>query len=382
MPIIASKSKKNGLTRYEVRVNYTTPMGEYKRITRIAYGLQEAKDLERQLLREKELAPASTLRLSDLAKEYYNSKINENRKSTVDKARTQYRKHIEPYLGDVKLDKLSLPKLNNWKQKISEKNLSLITKQNIFTQLRAILNFGVKLDYLPKNNLVKLGNFKDSNYTKKKMLFYTADEFKQYIAQARKDALKNDFYDYYVFFSIAYLTGARKGEINALTWNDYYDNTIYITKSINQKQKGVKDVITPPKNKSSIRDIVVPDTLVKILEEHRSRLKATNSYDPNHFICGGMICLRDSSLTNKNKLFAEMAGIKKIRIHDFRHSHASLLANNNVNILEISRRLGHAKIDQTLNTYSHFYPQAESHANKVLEKTFSEFFGDFSEMKN
>lgn len=64
----------------------------------------------------------------------------------------------------------------------------------------------------------------------------------------------------------------------------------------------------------------------------------------------------------------ETAGVKVIRIHDFRHSHASLFANAGVNIQEISRRLGHAKVEMTWNIYSHLYPRGEERAINVLNE--------------
>ena len=78
--------------------------------------------------------------------------------------------------------------------------------------------------------------------------------------------------------------------------------------------------------------------------------------------------MRDSTLDNKNKMFAKAAGLKHIRIHDFRHSHASLLANEGINIQEIARRLGHSKIEMTWNTYAHLYPREEERAVKILNK--------------
>ena len=78
--------------------------------------------------------------------------------------------------------------------------------------------------------------------------------------------------------------------------------------------------------------------------------------------------MRDTSIENHNKRFAQLAGVKKIRIHDFRHSHVSLLANNGINIQEIARRLGHSKIEMTWNTYSHLYPKEEEKAVEILNK--------------
>lgn len=67
-------------------------------------------------------------------------------------------------------------------------------------------------------------------------------------------------------------------------------------------------------------------------------------------------------------LFSEIAGLKHIRIHDFRHSHASLLANEGINIQEIARRLGHSDVSMTWNTYSHLYPREEERAIQILDK--------------
>ena len=82
--------------------------------------------------------------------------------------------------------------------------------------------------------------------------------------------------------------------------------------------------------------------------------------------CGGERPIRDTSLEKTNKKFADLAGVKRIRIHDFRHSHASLLANEGINIQEIARRLGHSNISMTWNTYSHLYPREEERAVKIL----------------
>lgn len=144
-------------------------------------------------------------------------------------------------------------------------------------------------------------------------------------------------------------------------------NKISITRSIAQKLKG-GDRETPPKNKSSVRVIQIPSPLKKVFDAHYSRYKKVSGFSDDWRICGGETCLRDSTIEKRNKLYAETAGLKKIRIHDFRHSHASLLANNGINIQEIARRLGHSNIEETWNTYSHLYPHEEEKAVKILNK--------------
>ncbi len=140
-----------------------------------------------------------------------------------------------------------------------------------------------------------------------------------------------------------------------------------VTKSVAQKLKG-KDVITPPKNRSSIRTLQMPAPLTAVLEEHKERCKSFDSFDESYLICGGIKALRDTSVQKMNERFAEAAAVKVIRIHDFRHSHASLLANEGINIQEIARRLGHSDIKMTWNTYSHLYPREEERAIIILDK--------------
>lgn len=106
----------------------------------------------------------------------------------------------------------------------------------------------------------------------------------------------------------------------------------------------------------------------KILDEHKKRWKQYEGFNSTFKVCGGTKCLRDTSIENHNKKFAQLAGVKKIRIHDFRHSHVSLLANSGINIQEIARRLGHSKIEMTWNTYSHLYPKEEEKAVEILNK--------------
>ena len=159
----------------------------------------------------------------------------------------------------------------------------------------------------------------------------------------------------------------RKGEIFALKWSDITDNYLSVARSITQKLKGV-DRETPPKNKSSIRTLQMPKPLIDILNEHKKRYSEYPQFSDDFRICGGQKPIRDSSVSKANENIAKAAGLKKIRIHDYRHSHVSLLANEGINIQEIARRLGHANIEMTWNTYSHLYPREEERAIEILNK--------------
>ena len=110
----------------------------------------------------------------------------------------------------------------------------------------------------------------------------------------------------------------------------------------------------------------MPLPLIQILSEHKKRQAQLAHFTEEYRICGGERSLRDSTVQNRNKLYAKLSGLHDIRIHDFRHSHVSVLANEGINIQEIARRLGHSRVEMTWNTYSHLYPREEERAVNVL----------------
>ena len=374
MPIYKMNGKKDGKQKYRVRVNYTDRLGKAKQIDRVAYGLDEAKQLERELNYQlKQETPTAKMTVQDLYNEYIEAKRHEIRETSLDTNERNLKKYVLEPLGDYKLSKLNVAVLQKWKQDMEQKGLSTKTKQNRYGEFRTLLNYAVKMEYIPRNPLLKVGNFKAPFETKKEMQYYTADEFKKFIQKAKEEAIQSENngymnkWHYYVFFNIAFYTGLRKGEIHALQWTDIKDGYLSVTKSIAQKLKG-GDRITPPKNRSSIRTIQMPEPLIQILNEHYERCKSIIVFNDSYYITGGERPLRDTSIQNELKKYAKLANVKAIRVHDFRHSHASLLANEGINIQEIARRLGHSKINITWETYAHLYPREEERAINILNK--------------
>lgn len=371
MPIYKMEGKKDGLQKYRVRINYTDHAGNARQIDRVAYGAAAARLLESELQRElKSAAPASNLTIQELCDEYLEAKSHEVRASTLGKSECVLSHHVLPYLKDTKLSKLDKKALQSWKNKISEKTLSIKMKQNIYKEFRTLLNYALKVEYITKNPITDIGNFRDPYTTPshEKIKYYTPSQFIKYIAVARDSAVTLTDWGFYVFFCIAYYTGMRKGEINALTWSDIDGEILHVRRSVAQKIKGQSIIETPPKNKSSYRDLQIPKPLLKILAEHKKRQMRDDHFSDDFRVCGGIKCLSDTAIENKNKLFAKAAGLPHIRIHDFRHSHASLLANEGINIQEIARRLGHSDVKMTWNTYAHLYPREEERAVSVLDR--------------
>lgn len=188
------------------------------------------------------------------------------------------------------------------------------------------------------------------------MLFWTKEEYLKFI-----DEVKDKPVSYYAF-QILYWCGLRLGELLALTPADINldKNVIHITKSY-QRIKG-KDVITDPKTPKSRGDVVIPDFLSKELEEYMSKLYGITSKDR-------LFHITKTYLNHEMGRGAKKANVKRIRIHDLRHSHVSLLINMGFTAVTIGNRVGHESSDITYR-YAHMFPSEQKQMASMLNEAF------------
>lgn len=256
---------------------------------------------------------------------------------------------ILPYFGSLPLGDIDVTTVRNWQNTImkSEKHYSETYLKTMHNQISAILNYAVKYYGLPYNAAARCGSMGKKNADK--MNFWTVDEFKKFIAVV-------DDPKAYVIFNIFFFSGIREGELLALTLNDFdfMTNEISITKTY--ARVNYVDIIQKPKTPKSTRRVSVPNTIMQMVKEYAGKLYG---YTPSE----RLFPVTKYYLAHRMKNYSELSGVKRIRIHDLRHSYASMLINLNISPLEIQERLGHEDIQTTLNTYSHLYP------NKHLETT-------------
>lgn len=376
--------KKDGLQKYRIVINYTDKAGKKRTVERREYGKAQAERMEAKIKEEIEKKsgenPLAQMTVSELIDLYAKEHGPDIRATTMDKKKSILKNGVTPYLGDKKLSTLSQDDLQGWRTWLNKKTtadgapLRTATKNAAYRELKAVLNFAEARGILTTNPIKKITRFRDpyQQAIQVRLRYYTADEFKKFIEEAKKEyQKKNDLrtLGLYIFFLLAYYTGMRKGEINALRWSDIEDDHyIWVRRSIAQKLKGESWVETPPKNQSSVRRIQMPEILLAALSEHKENQERAGRWSENLFICGGPAPIPDTAIENANKLYGKRAGVKHITIHEFRHSHASLLCNAGVNIKEIARRLGHSNVEITLKTYSHLYPKEEERAVAVLNQ--------------
>lgn len=185
------------------------------------------------------------------------------------------------------------------------------------------------------------------------MQFWTKEEFDQFIPHVSDKPMSK------VIFYLFFYSGIREGELLALTLNDFdFDkNTVSITK--NYARVNNQDIIQTPKTPKSKRTITLPVEIMEMVKEYSDMLydyKPTDRLFPT----------QKSYLTREMVRGCKLSGVKKIRIHDLRHSHASLLIELGFAPLLISERLGHENVETTLNTYSHLYPNKHGEVAEIL----------------
>lgn len=294
--------------------------------------------------------------------DYKSYAINQLKESSYYDLSSKCDIHILPYFKAFKVKDLKPKVLLDWQNHINaltygkqnNKKYSYKYKRNLRSYLRTILNYAEKYYQIP-NNLKYVDNFKN-NTEHKEMQVWTPEEFFKFIAQVDRP-------EYKAFFFALYFTGARKGEILATTWSDWdlVHATLNINKSVTKKTFTEEWKITIPKNQSSIRKIVIPPILVNEMKEYKL------GREDCKLVFSDTKPLADSNIQRIMKEACQKAGVKLIRVHDLRHSHASLLLSQGISIVAVAKRLGHSNTEQTLNTYAHMLPSEESVLNNVLQ---------------
>lgn len=255
--------------------------------------------------------------------------------------------HILPYFKNFILVNISHKDYINWQIIIEQKNFKNSYNKFLHSAMVNIFNYAIRFGYIDINIPSKVGGFNRKKYEKKNVNFWTLDEFKKFIS-----VVDNEMY--YLLFNTLYFTGLRIGECIALTWEDFNNDYLDINKTIS-KEKDISNnyIINCPKTLSSIRKIKIDNELVKLFNDLYKKKSKQKCFKKSWFIFGDKKPFTHTTITRIKNNYCEKAGIKKIRLHDFRHSHATLLLSNQVPYTVISQRLGHSDINMTLNTYSH-----------------------------
>lgn len=318
-----------------------------RRVVRKGYKTKkEATEAEHYLrsveLKERFYGAKITLSmLYELLKE--EDSINHRKISYINTQENNYNKHIKGYFSKVdNVAKLTYEDIYQFREhlrqkvaKNSDNPLSTNTINKIMILLKKIFDVGLRKGYY-STNPVKL--LKKLPVEKTKMQFWTVKEFQQFLT-----LFEPEEYNIKLLFTVLFFTGIRLGEALALTWQDIYfsSNIIHITKSV-YDNRGVSHISTT-KTKAGTRRIVINEKLsqeLQLWQKHQKHLleQFTNDNLTLQVIQSSPLRITKNAIEKQYKKILERdKSLKKIRIHDLRHSHASLLINQGEDYLVVKK---------------------------------------------
>lgn len=348
----AYKDEKTG--KWFAKFYYTNWQGIKKQKWKRGFATKkEALGFERDFLEKQSANPDMTFQ--NLYEIYMEDMAARLKQSTLLTKKAVLQTHILPFFGNKPINEIKASDVRRWQAKLmsSPNNYSQTYLKKINTELNCIINYAKRFYDLNTNPCGKAGTIGKAKA--EEMDYWTYDEYIAFREGVKDKPLS------YICFEVLDWTGMREGELLALSPTDIdFDNKLI---SINRTYQriGGKDVFTSPKTRKSKRKIPIPDFLCQELSDYiqsRYMLDADERLFP----------VTKSYLSHEMIRGCKNTGVKKIRIHDIRHSHASLLINQGCDALVLADRLGHEKVSTTLNTYSHLFPHKQQELVNNLEQ--------------
>ena len=351
----AEKDKKTG--KWLIQYRYTDWQGKRRKSTKRGFATKrEAEEWLRNFLITQKAD--FDMKFADFWKMYCADMETRLREHTMRTKKYIVELKILPYFGNKRVNDITAADIRQWQNELIKMGYSPTYLKTINNQLSAIFNYAVRYYDLKSNPCAKAGSMGKSKA--EEMDFWTGEEFRKFI-----DSVMNKRLSYMAFMTL-YWTGMRMGELLALNPKDVdlKKRTISITKSY--QRLGKKDVITPPKTPKSKRVLTIPEFLAADIKDYMDSLYELQENDR-------LFPITKYYLEHEMQRGIKESGVKRIRVHDLRHSHASMLIELGFSPLEIANRLGHEKVETTLNTYAHLYPNKQT---KLAERLDSEYRED------
>lgn len=303
---------------------------------------------------------------------YYDYQKDKIKDSTL----KTYRDRIK-YMGlldNVELVNLNWDLYQKWRAQINKTNLCDRYKTDIQKFIKQVINFAEKQwDFNLRKFYNKLEPFKTPGALKKEMDFYEPEEFFKFISVV--DDLR-----YKCFFELLYYCGLRRSEARGLQWKhiDFKNKLLTVSQQVlnpSNSNASTEWYISSTKTEASNRTIPVPTTLLNDLSELKKTNEKFSKFKQTWFVLGDDIPMATGRMYFYRDKYAEKAGIRRIRLHDFRHSCASALISGAAPITAVSNFLGHSETTETLETYTHMFKKDLANVPKffdTLEKDFNE----------
>lgn len=309
-----------------------------------------------------------------IAEDYFDYLKKNNKYSTYYTYIKPYEKHIYPFFKSFYINKVNISKVREWAENLEKKGYSVKYMNNIYNILNNIFKFACKNYSINYNPVESFGCFKTKNDVviedKKKLRTISLEEFNQFVSVIPDTEL-----EYKTLFYMLFYTGMRKGEIQALKWADidFDRNEITVNKTIFSRT--LKNTsITSTKNNTN-RIIKISKSLREVLYKYYQEQKKYKDYKDSWFVFGSVRFMPSTNIDRHKHKYFELSGVREITIHEFRHSHVSLLINEYLKsgqtdtakfFVMMSNRMGHT-IEVMQKTYMHLFPTVQDEIVDLLD---------------
>lgn len=313
---------------------------------------------------------APSLTYHKFIREWFETRKKQVSINSMKRDETFYRIYVQPVIGDIDIDKIDSMTLQKVINDMCE-SLESTTIHTIGSLIKLSFDKAVKLNLIKSNPML---NVDLPKVMRKEMKVWDNNQIKRFIKEGNKVKRPTR---YYIGGVIALLTGMRRGEILGLRWKDvdFDKNKITIRQTMTGRTKEIK---ATTKTKSGLRTISVSNSLVNILKKEKvKREKEKESYGEHYEDYDLIVCtqigrpVHPDDFVDSIKSLIKKLDLPMIRFHDFRHSHASLLIEQNIHPKLISERLGHANIGITLDIYAHVLPSMQQEVADKLDDLFT-----------
>lgn len=304
---------------------------------------KDAQDYEREfLLRAKKRCDMTFASLVQLYQEDADHRVRSTTRGTQDSIIDTW---LLPYFGKLRVDKIDAVTVRKWQNTMTAavnprtgKKYAQTYLRSVNSRLSAIFNYAVMYYGLRQNPCLPAGFM--GRKKAGKMSFWTRSEFETCLDSVTK-------WNYRIAFLLLYWCGLRVGECLALTPADILPSgVVRIEKTFHRK--GGEDAPGPPKTENSFRDVAMPAFLYAEVQRYLAALYEIKPDERIFYFSHG-------TLNKELDRAAAAAGVKRIRIHDLRHSHAALLVELGYSIVAVAERLG-GTVEVAMSTYTHLYP--------------------------
>lgn len=341
---------------------------KYKNKTKRGFKTKsEAKLYEAKLKLDDPEDKTSPIGFHDLIRDYMNTVEKQMTYASFYKISNYVENIIIANTENKRIDKITELDCRSFYDKLYEMDYSTTYKNDILSRYKAFFKHAQIYYNLVKDPTRQLKPFKKSFEEKLKKKekdnqVWTPEEFTRFINQVGQPSYK-------ALFILLYHGGLRIGEAQALQWSDFRDGRLHITKSLSRTARNGSYEIKEPKSASSVREIPLGKNVSAVLEDFKASESAIAGFDESWYIFGRIEPLARTTITRIKDAATKKAGVKRITLHEFRHSHASNLLGQNANIVAVSRRLGHSSVEMTLGVYAHIIKKAEDELISKIDES-------------